>query len=344
MEYIQKRVEDLRGKEKLQFKGLYSLGSAVLRICDNEASRHIKHMQAKHSAEKLFGSVLEKYWEAEMLYDWKAAFKAFESTGVGRSPNDLQRMIINCTREQLILQAGCGTGKTAAALHFANGLAIEGKICRAIFTLPTRFTTNSMYLDFKEKYGIPLESVGIYHGEVEAFLKERNNHEEAARDTEDWLWDEKYQNTFFNKPINVTTVDHLLYSLLHCYRYADRAFGNIMTSAVIFDELHYYDFYTLRKIGQCMQLLRELNVPHLIMTATLPQLMVEELVKQGERSIVKYDIVLELEFLPDEEENGSAKIFKAIEPMMTEESRVSPFLLAKLKEHFLIGKCLWSIK
>ena len=59
-------------------------------------------------------------------------------------------------------------------------------------------------------------------------------------------------------------------SLYHGYRFADRAFSNIASSLVVFDEVHYYEKHTLGAIAETMRRLTELQVPHLVMTATIP--------------------------------------------------------------------------
>ncbi len=59
-------------------------------------------------------------------------------------------------------------------------------------------------------------------------------------------------------------------SLYHGYKNADQAFGNILQSLVLFDELHHYETRTVSAINEALAVLRLLRVPHLIMTATIP--------------------------------------------------------------------------
>ena len=88
-----------------------------------------------------------------------------------------------------------------------------------------------------------------------------------------------FENSIYAKPITISTVDHLIMSLYHGYRFADRAFSNIASSLVVFDEVHYYEKHTLGAIAETMRRLTELQVPHLVMTATIPHAVHREMDK-----------------------------------------------------------------
>ena len=79
-----------------------------------------------------------------------------------------------------------------------------------------------------------------------------------------------FENNFYAKPVTISTVDHLLMSLYHGYKYADRAFFNVASSLVVFDEVHYYEGRTIEAIAEAMRRLTQLKIPHLVMTATIP--------------------------------------------------------------------------
>jgi len=74
----------------------------------------------------------------------------------------------------------------------------------------------------------------------------------------------------YSKPFNISTIDHLLLSLVNGFKYAPRAFGNILNSLIIIDELHYYDQHTIGMVGCLCEILRRLKIPHIIMSATIP--------------------------------------------------------------------------
>ena len=58
-------------------------------------------------------------------------------------------------------------------------------------------------------------------------------------------------------------------SLYHSYKFADRAFSNVASSLVVFDEVHYYEKHTLGAIAETLRRLTELQIPHIVMTAHL---------------------------------------------------------------------------
>lgn len=198
-------------------------------------------------------------------------WSGFTFSPVYKTPNVMQEKVqksIEAGKRNLLIQGGCGSGKTGAALLACHHLIKRGEANKIIFTLPTKFTSNSMYWDFTDpqKYNFNAKDVGIYHSEFEGILAQ-----EWEGEDENYIKSEKILNCWYAKPLNISTIDHLLYSLLHCYRYADRAFGHLQTATIIFDEIHYYDSLLLAKIGQCLFLLRELSIPHIIMSATIPQ-------------------------------------------------------------------------
>lgn len=255
----------------LQFKRLYTFLLATLTYADYTAS----------SGSKMKYSELNKVWQG------------FDNTLVNKNPNDLQKLVIervNSGKQFLMLRGDCGSGKTGGALLAANGFVRQGIIDKVIFTLPTKFTSNSMYWDFtnKEKYNFSKKDVGLYHSEIESLLAEEREEQEAEKEP---LSAKKLYNSWYAKPLNISTIDHLLYSLLHCYRHADRTFGHLQTALVVFDEIHYYDELLLAKIGQCLQILRQLQIPHIVMSATLPKAFQESLHEEGNKDGVEYNLV-----------------------------------------------------
>lgn len=188
-----------------------------------------------------------------------------------------------------IIRAGCGEGKTLAAMLFGLEAIREGKARRLIVTLPTQFTSNNMYKDFLDKYHLPKEWLGIYHGEVASFLKSIDKQEKEIQkeeDEEEWLKEELFLNELYQKPVTISTVDHLVLGFLHASKNSDRFLSRIMDSVIIFDELHYYEAYTLKIILSVLRLLRYYQVPHLVMSATLPEVIMDEMEAGREYQVV----------------------------------------------------------
>ena len=273
---VDKLKNVIKKQADLRFKTLYSLMLNVLTTSDAYAS---KNAPEGGTIENPHATNLTR----EELSDIENQFPFYNNTQLTElpfvpkdsEPNKMQREIVQNDTMRIILNAGCGEGKTAAALLFAQKLLRENQIDRIIFTLPTKFTANNLSKDLTddEKYAIPEELVGITHGDASEFLRQRmheTNEEDTEDEIENLIMAQVFENSIYARPITISTVDHLIMSLYHGYRFADRAFSNIASSLVVFDEVHYYEKHTLGAIAETMRRLTELQVPHLVMTATIP--------------------------------------------------------------------------
>ena len=275
---------DVRREPDLQFKVLYTLVLNILTASDNYASMNEPKGGSEDNPQGrnlTLGQLLlinDKF----PLYD-NTPLKLLSFLPDGLQQNDMQRKIVASDSDRLILNAGCGEGKTAAALLFAQKLLKENRIERIILTLPTKFTANNLYRDLvsPEGYDIPEQLVGIIHGDSEQFLTQLPDDEDdeekqsEADETNENVRAQEFENNFYAKPVTISTVDHLLMSLYHGYKYADRAFFNIASSLVVFDEVHYYQGKTTKAIAEAMRRLTQLKIPHLVMTATIPEVVRE---------------------------------------------------------------------
>ena len=267
---------DVHGETDLQFKVLYSLILNMLTASDNYASANGPENGSPDNpcGTNLTQDTLAQINDKFPLYD-NTPLKSLPFLSEGITPNDMQREIVASDSDRLILNAGCGEGKTAAALLFGQKWLRGNCIERIILTLPTKFTANNLYRDLvsPEKYDIPKKLVGIVHGDSREFLTQLSTEEETQGETEEAntnLIAQVFENNFYAKPVTISTVDHLLMSLYHGYKYADRAFFNVASALVVFDEVHYYEGRTMEAIAEGMRRLTQLKIPHLVMTATIP--------------------------------------------------------------------------
>ncbi|OQX22250.1 MAG: hypothetical protein BWK75_01235 [Candidatus Altiarchaeales archaeon A3] len=313
-------------------KVIYSIFLQIITLSDNLSSKIYsdKYPEAKEkddqvgvADELIYDKDIRDHIENKFIFN----IPAFDSIKFVCELNELQKEILKKNTSNLIINADVGVGKTAAALVFGQKLMKERKINKIIFTLPTRFTSNNLFKDFFEEYNIPQDLCGIYHGEVEEFLRSlQDNENEKA---ENILRDEKHQALIYNKPFVISTVDHLLLSLLNGYKFSSRAFGNICSSLIVFDELHYYEKHTLNVIGSALRLLNELNIPHIVMTATLPSV-----VKDAIDEIGNYELVTRANMNKDVEATPY-KIEKSDAPILCSDG-LNEFISEKIKEN--IGK------
>jgi len=276
--------QEIKGPKMLKFKVLYSLMLNVLTTSDAYASKYApdggttENPREHHLIREQLSSI-----ENEFPFYNNMQLTELPFVPKDNEPNEMQCEIVQQDSERIILNAGCGEGKTAAALLFAQKLLKENRIDRVIFTLPTKFTANNLSKDLEEKYAIPEELVGITHGDAAEFLRQRaqegNDDDIDEDEIHNLIMAQVFENSIYAKPITISTVDHLIMSLYHGYKFADRAFSNVASSLVVFDEVHYYEKHTMGAIAETMRRLTELQVPHLVMTATIPHAVHAELNK-----------------------------------------------------------------
>jgi CRISPR-associated endonuclease/helicase Cas3 len=261
----------------VRLKCLYSFLLSLLKRADQWASQHFNA-----TAPALTGAVAGALGPPPP--PWRLPEDARQRV-VASLPSlyPYQRRLAEMDAPYVVLMAPCGRGKTEAALLWALGLWQAGEVERLVLALPTQVTSNAMRQRLAALLGE--EAVGLYHGR--SYLEHRELWRlaqasdlgpddldpaaelEAARS-------DNYQGEHFLRPVTVTTVDHLLYSFVHGYSQADMALGTLQTAAIVFDEVHYYDRRMLAELRELFRLLRLMQVPHLLMSGTLPSFLLSE--------------------------------------------------------------------
>lgn len=153
----------------------------------------------------------------------------------------------------LALRSETGSGKTAAALLWAREQVRNQRARRAILALPTRFTASSLAADT----GGDVTS-GLYHSSAWQHLGDERLFERLSMARQ------------FLYPLTVTTIDQVLACLTGRREEDHLRFANLAHSALIIDECDFYDDVVQANIEYLMTVLRELEVPVLVMSATLP--------------------------------------------------------------------------
>jgi CRISPR-associated endonuclease/helicase Cas3 len=309
-------------------KILSALKSMIFKKCREEGEEKIKSVFA------YFLSLLKMSdWLASKAFSLGEEIKppTFKPPSVeeilrGRKPYPFQEKLSKSLEKYIVLRAPCGRGKTESAILWFRNLWNNGVVERLIFAMPTQVTSNAMRERLAELFGEKM--IALYHGrsileQAELRKLEFETGEESLDEEflpllkEENLWGE-----VMGKPVVVTTVDHILYSFLHGFPQSDFAFGNLQTSAIVFDEVHSYDYLMLANLREAFRLLRKMQIPHLIMSATLPQFLFKEL-----------DLKDYL-FIEDEEGNGIVrfKLRKKNELLIDEEGNLNTEVLEEIKE------------
>lgn len=160
------------------------------------------------------------------------------------------------TEGHLILSAPTGSGKTEAALLWAG----QQSQTRLLYVLPTRVTSNAMYERVKGYVG---DLAGLTHGTAGLVIGEEQAWQQDAF-TSKML----YSSTLM-QPATVATVDQLLLSKFNWLHW-ELAETNAAQSAVIFDEIHAYDLFTLGLILNAARELATRGTRLCFMSATMP--------------------------------------------------------------------------
>ncbi|MBN2186291.1 MAG: CRISPR-associated helicase Cas3' [Dehalococcoidia bacterium] len=274
-----RELEDRAGKtsDKVKLKATYTLLLSLLKTSDYLAS---KNFVDKAQNGGTLHSLLSDFPLPDLPKDseervWKK---------LRNSPFRFQRELAECTSAFVIVKAPCGRGKTEGALLWFLHLRKEGKVDRLVFAMPTQITSNTMRERLANPELFGEECVGLYHGKSllerrEVAKLEGKKHEEEELDPEvemEILKAENFWGEVMIRPITISTVDHVLYSFVHGFRQADYALGNLQTAAIVFDEVHYYDEKMLSELSQLFKILKKMQIPHLLMSGTLPSFFTKE--------------------------------------------------------------------
>jgi CRISPR-associated endonuclease/helicase Cas3 len=293
--FIYSRMGDL-GSYKT--KSIFTYFFSILQLCDDYSSANFRRFIEDEKPEKtIYDSVLED--PEKYIYDLEYSESEFQKILFkDNKPYLFQNALIQNGKKFSFLFAPCGRGKTEAALLWAYQMKKKYNCDRIIFALPTQVTCNAMYERFVDEYEFGDKNVGLFHGKSFIALKYRQDNkekmfyedviEESDEKKYDILKDETFKGNVFFKPITVTTIDHLAYSLVHGFSQSDFASGNLQNSIIIFDEVHYYETHTLNVLLRLFCILRKMEIPHLLMTGTAPDFLLNALNRKKELySIVK---------------------------------------------------------
>ncbi|MEO0743505.1 MAG: CRISPR-associated helicase Cas3' [Bacteroidota bacterium] len=163
-----------------------------------------------------------------------------------------------------ILRAPTGSGKSAAARLWGKHQIDCGRADRLVIAMPTRFTANALALNADDAP----ENTGLYHSSAW-----HARFGDAARGGQGYdLARERHALArLLATPYTVCTIDHLLIALTGTREDHHATFFFLSNAAVVFDEVDFYDPFVQANLTVLLAVLRALDVPVLLMSATVPE-------------------------------------------------------------------------
>ncbi len=279
-------------EDKEKIKSVFSYLLSILKICDDYSSADFSEFISQYKGTNIeFDSTIE---EPEKYVLRPCTEMVYERILKNNKPYHYQADQLGGLCGDVpffgLLFAPCGRGKTETALIWALKALKKYKRNKIIFAMPTQITSNAMWERFCEIFGngesqqerieTGKKQVGLFHGKsfivLKASEKGEENEEELDFEIQEEVKGENFKGNVFFKPINVTTIDHVVNSFIHGFPQADFAIGNLQNAVIVFDEVHYYEQQTLEHLMTLLELLKKMQIPTLLMSGTLPEFFIQK--------------------------------------------------------------------
>lgn len=194
----------------------------------------------------------------------------------GFRPTPIQHTLADIAADSakmIIVEDATGAGKTEASLIYALNCLSETETTGITFALPTRSTSNLMFLrmnSYADSILSENNSVTLQHGTSKTFLQT-----EGLEPEHSWVCG-KNKALFAN--ISVCTVDQALSAVIPT-RYQPLKLISLLRHVVIIDEVHAYDPYMFRLLCSLVQYCKLYSIPLVLLSATIPSRMRKELIE-----------------------------------------------------------------
>ena len=234
-EDIEQFISDInkprKSKEILHNKDLI-LQLGYLKLCDHIASADIKTIDKGFNARRVFN------------------FKTYRS---------IQEQVLNMKdKEDIIIQAPTGCGKTETSLLWSNKVQNKNKSRRIFYLLPYTASINALYKRLKEQ-GI---SVGVLHSKVKSLLLREDDIDNIQEEIQLFQ-----KNT---KQITISTIYQILKVVFSAKNW-EMMLAQFKNSIFIIDEIHCFDIEQFTLLVETLRWLKqEYDINICVMSASIP--------------------------------------------------------------------------
>ncbi|MBK0295838.1 CRISPR-associated helicase Cas3' [Bacillus sp. S34] len=224
----------------------YVLLKGLLHRLDHAASAHVS---IEVDAEQDFKQLVDQGF---------AKIASEKNVPVEQVYRDLQKYAHDHRKENLIIIAQTGMGKTEAALLWASN-------SKTFFTLPLRVSINALFDRVYSKMNY--KNVGLLHSSSMDYLTENLE--------EDWEVVSEQSRHFASKLL-FTTIDQIL-KFPFLYRGYEKELATMAYSSLVIDEIQAYDPKIAAVLIRALEMIYLVGGSFLLMTATLPSIYLETL-------------------------------------------------------------------
>ena len=175
----------------------------------------------------------------------------------------VQRDVVNIVQKNniklMLIESGCGSGKTEAALYAASVLGNKKGLSGIYMGLPTGTSAEAIQDrvdDFLNE--LHMGKTKLYTSK--SMLLRENNTEP--------LWTDVSRQRLLT-PSAVGTVDQVM-TAARLVRFESVRMAGLSSKVLIIDEIHAYDAYMITVIERLLQICNVLEIPVILLSATLP--------------------------------------------------------------------------
>lgn len=230
-------------------------------VMDNKTIRDFsdinEYIKEKKEIVKLF------LFSQGLAYSSFPNVRSFDSIfhfGDGRPvQHDVAKLVQNNNIKLMLIESGCGSGKTEAALYAASVLGNKNELSGIYMGLPTGTSAEAIQGrvdDFLSE--LHMRKTKLYTSK--SMLLRENNTEPS--------WTDVSRQRLLT-PSAVGTVDQVM-TAARLVRFESVRMAGLSSKVLIIDEIHAYDAYMITVIERLLQICNVLGVPVILLSATLP--------------------------------------------------------------------------